>query len=149
MAWQSGYEHVACCLEGPEAGPSLDEAVRIASVSGARLSVVHVAETPGRFAGGRSVWSPPEEEVAAGIADDARAWLERLAAESGGAQAVLLQGPEPAEEILAWARRAGCDLLVVHPRRHGVVVAILGSVTARLVREAPCPVMVVPSPGQG
>jgi nucleotide-binding universal stress UspA family protein len=148
VAWQHGYEHVACCVEGPDAGPSLDEAVRIASLGGARLSVVHVADTPSRFAGGRSVWSPPEEAIAAGILEDARPWLERLAAGSGGAEAVLLQGSDPAEEILAWARRAACDLLVVHPRRSGVVATVLGSVTARLVREAPCPVMVVPPPGQ-
>ena len=139
-----GYERVACCVDGPEGGPALDEAVRVAALGGGRLSLVHVAESPGRFTGGRTAWSPPEEEIAADIAAQARAWLEPLAGKAGGAEVVVLEGADPAERILEWAREAGCDLLVVHPHRRGVVHRVLGSVTARLAREASCPVMVVP-----
>jgi nucleotide-binding universal stress UspA family protein len=139
-----GYERVACCVDGPEGGRALEEAVRLASLSGARLTLVHVADPPGRFSGGRTAWSPPEDVLAADIAAEARAWLERLAEVAGGADPVVLQGPDPAEQILEWARGAGCDVLVVHPRRTGVLHQVLGSVTARLAREAPCPVMVVP-----
>jgi nucleotide-binding universal stress UspA family protein len=57
---------------------------------------------------------------------------------------VVLQGGDPAEEILDWARAAGCDVLVVHPRRRGVARVVLGSVAAQIAREAPCPVMLVP-----
>src|SRR5262245_37382594 len=141
-----GYELVGCCVDGPGGGPALDEAVRVAALGAGRLSVVHVAEPPGRFTGGRTAWSPPEEEIAAGILDDVRGWLTPLA-DGAGAEPVVLQGPDPAEEILAWAQEAGCDLLVVHPRRGGVVHRVLGSVTARLAREARCPVLVVPAPG--
>jgi nucleotide-binding universal stress UspA family protein len=143
-----GYELVACCVDGPDGGPALDEAVRIAALSEARLSLVHVAEPPGRYTGGRTAWSPPEEEISADIVDQARAWLEPQAEGAGGAEVVILQGPDPAEEILGWARESGCDVLVVHPRRRGVVNRVLGSVTARLARDAPCPVMVVPGPGR-
>ena len=140
-----GYERVACCVDGPEGGPALDEAVRIAALGGGRLSLVHVVEPPGRFSGGRTAWSPPEEEIAADIAAQAWAWLAPLADGAGGAEAVILQGADPAEEILGWARESSCDLLVVHPRRSGVVHRVLGSVTARLARDARCPVMVVPT----
>jgi nucleotide-binding universal stress UspA family protein len=143
-----GYGLVACCVEGPEGGPALDEAARVAALGGGRLSLVHVAESAGRFTGGRTAWSPPEESVAAGIAAEARAWLERLAEEAGAGEAVVLQGSDPAEAILRWAVEARCELLVVHPRRGGVVHRVLGSVTARLAREAPCPVMVVPPSGR-
>jgi nucleotide-binding universal stress UspA family protein len=146
MASPAGYERVACCLDGPRAGPALAEAVRIASLSGGRLSLVHVADSPGRYSGGRTAYSPPKDVLAAEIAAEARPWLEALAAESGGAEAVVLQGPDPAEALLAWAAEAGCDLLVIHPRRHGLVHRRLGSVTARLVRDAPCPVLVVHGP---
>jgi nucleotide-binding universal stress UspA family protein len=141
---RGGYRLVGCCVDDPEGGPALDEAVRVAAMAGAALSLVHVAEEAGRFTGGRTAWSPPEDEVAAGIAAEAAAWLSAMA-EPAGAEAVVLQGGDPAEAIAGWARRAGCDLLVVHPHRRGVVRAVLGSVTARLAREAPCPVLVVPS----
>lgn len=140
-----GYERVACCLDGPEGGPALDEAVRMVALGGGRLSLVHVAEPPGRFTGGRTAWSPPEEALAADIGAEARGWLSRLAEAAGGAEVVVLQGADPAGEILAWAGRTGCDLLVVHPRRRGVVHRALGSVTTRLARDAPCPVLVVPA----
>jgi nucleotide-binding universal stress UspA family protein len=141
-----GYGHVACCLEGPASThPALDEAVRLAALSGgARLSLVHVAEPPGRFTGGHTPFSPPEDVIAAEIVAQVRAWLEPLAADAGGAEAVVLQGGDPAEEILDWARAAGCDVLVVHPRRRGVARVVLGSVAAQIAREAPCPVMLVP-----
>jgi nucleotide-binding universal stress UspA family protein len=143
MAVASG-DRVACCVDGPEAGPALDVAVGVSARAGARLSLVHVAESPGRFSGGRTAWTPPEDELAAGIVAEARDWLEPLAAAAGGAEAVVLQGPDPAEEILAWAREAGCGLLVVHPRRRGVARRVLGGVTTRLASDAPCPVLVVP-----
>jgi len=139
-----GYGQVACCVDGPEGGAALDEAARIVALAGGRLVLVHVAELPGRFSGGRTAWSPPEDELAADIAAEARTWLERMADEAGAAEAVVLQGGDPAEEIVAWAREARADLLVVHPHRRGVVHHSLGSVTVHLAREAPCPVMVVP-----
>jgi nucleotide-binding universal stress UspA family protein len=143
VAGPPAYERVACCVEGPEPGPALAEALRVASPIGARLTLVHVAESPGHFSGGRTAWTPPADVLGAELVGEARAWLEPLAREAGG-DAVVLQGADPAEAILAWSRREGCDLLVVHPRRRGVVHRVLGSVTTRLVREAPCPVMVVP-----
>ncbi len=133
---------VGCCVAGPEAGPALDAARSVSSRSGARLSLVHVADPPGRFSGGRTAWSPPEDELAAGIVADARAWLEPLAAASEGAEAVVLQDSDAAEAIIAWARAEGCALLVVEPRRRGVA-RVLGSVTARLTRDAPCAVLVM------
>jgi nucleotide-binding universal stress UspA family protein len=146
MTSPAGYERVACCIDGPEAGPALGEALRVARLSGAHLSLVHVAEPPGRYSGGRTAFSPPEDVLAAEIAAEARSWLEPLAAESGGAEAVVLRGSDPAEAILAWAGETGCDLLVIHPRRHGIAHRRLGSVTTRVVRDASCPVLVVNAP---
>jgi nucleotide-binding universal stress UspA family protein len=145
-----GYRHVACCVEDVAASErALDEAGRIAGLSGARLSLVHVVETPAAFTGGRSPWSPPEERVAAELVERARAELEPAAASAGPADAVVLQSDDAAGEVVAWARREGCDLLVACPRRHGIARAILGSFASHLVRDAPCSVLLVPaSPGR-
>jgi nucleotide-binding universal stress UspA family protein len=139
-----GYRLVGCCVDGPGGGPAVDEALRLAAMAGAALSLVHVAESAGRFSGGRTAWSPPEDEVAAGIAAEAASWLSAMA-ERAGAEAVVLQGDDAAAAIAAWARERGCDVLVVHPHRRGAVRTALGSVTARLARGAPCPVLVVPA----
>jgi nucleotide-binding universal stress UspA family protein len=142
-------EHVACCVADSEGGPALDVATRLASLTGARLTLVHVAESPSLFSGGRTAWSPPEDVLAEDIVAQARAWVEPLGRAAGAAEAVVLQGHDPAEEILAWAPDARCDMLVVNPRARGGLPRALGSVTARLARDAPCPVLVVPAPEQG
>jgi nucleotide-binding universal stress UspA family protein len=55
-----------------------------------------------------------------------------------------LRSGNAAEEILAECE-SGVDLLVVGSRGYGAVRrALLGSVSAKLIRSAPCPVVVVP-----
>jgi nucleotide-binding universal stress UspA family protein len=152
-AQDDGYRHVACCVADiGSADRAVAEASRVARLSGARLSLVHVVETPAAFSGGRSVWSPPERRVAAELVEEARAELAPAAAEVDHAEAVVLQSNDPPIEVIRWARREGCDLLVAGPRRRpGVADMILGSFAARLVRHAGCPVLLVlpapPGPG--
>jgi len=56
----------------------------------------------------------------------------------------LVRAGEPSAEILAEVRRLPADLIVISTHGHsGVTHLILGSVTERLVRSAPCPVLVV------
>jgi nucleotide-binding universal stress UspA family protein len=134
----SPYGHVACCVESAELSRrAVEEAARVAG--GGRLSVVHVVESADGFSGGRTAWSPPADEVEAGVAADAGRWLGPLADEAGGA-AVVLVGDDAARRLADWAREEGVDLLVVGPHRHGLA-KLLGSFAAGLVREAPCPVL--------
>jgi nucleotide-binding universal stress UspA family protein len=54
---------------------------------------------------------------------------------------------EPAAMIAAYAQELGADLVVVGRRGAGLMdemrAAVIGSVTANVIRKAPCPVMVV------
>jgi nucleotide-binding universal stress UspA family protein len=51
-----------------------------------------------------------------------------------------------AHTIADVAREAGADLIVVGTRGYGTLAgALLGSVTRRLLRVAPCPVLAVPT----
>jgi len=140
------FRHIAVAYDGsPEAEAALDAAEAIALESGAALTCYFVIEPP----------SPIDGMIAAGTGSE---WpsktLERhgrqiLAAVSEHApegiklDTRLLRG-EPAEQI---ARKAadGIDLLVVGSRAYGPLRrALLGTVSGRLVREAMCPVLVMP-----
>lgn len=51
---------------------------------------------------------------------------------------------DPAQEIVACARSVRADLLVLGTRRHrGAKRFLLGSVSARVVEQAPCSVLIV------
>lgn len=57
---------------------------------------------------------------------------------------------DPASEILRRARTHGIDLVVVGTHgRTGLKHLVLGSVAERVVRQAPCPVLVVRSKEPG
>lgn len=52
---------------------------------------------------------------------------------------------DPAHAIVEYARSQGIDLIVMGTHgRTGVTRALLGGVTERVVRSAPCPVLTVP-----
>lgn len=59
--------------------------------------------------------------------------------------ATMLRTGEPAQEVLEAARELHAELLVVGSRGlREIGSALLGSVSSALMREAPCPVVVVP-----
>lgn len=50
----------------------------------------------------------------------------------------------PGEEIPDYARSAGVELIVVPSHgRHGMKRFVLGSITERIIRHSPCPVLVL------
>ncbi|MSR53241.1 MAG: universal stress protein [Gemmataceae bacterium] len=59
---------------------------------------------------------------------------------------VLLEG-DPATEIVSYARDAGFDLIVMGTHgRTGIERQLMGSVAEKILREAPCSVLVVKLP---
>ncbi len=87
----------------------------------------------------------------AGLRDRRAEELRRLADAvlTGRAQraTVTIEHGEPLERLLSAAEQ-GADLLVVGSRGHGPLARVLlGRVSAALVREAPCPVLLTPRVG--
>jgi nucleotide-binding universal stress UspA family protein len=112
-----------------------DDAVRAARQHaerfGARLHVLHVLE------------------VGEG---DAAQRLARLSEGAGATVPALVRAPagDAANEIARYAREHGVDLLVIGTHgRTGMSRALLGSVAERVIRTAPCPVLVVPASASG
>lgn len=111
-------------------------AARLAMESGARLHLLHVL--------------PPADRSPGQLADERRHSLERLAGViSADAELALKTVKEvrvgrPAEAIVAYAREVGTDLLVVGTHgRSGLRRLALGSVADRVLRDSPCPVVVI------
>ncbi len=80
------------------------------------------------------------------IADDAQAQLNGILADldlgSGKGEAEVREGPVY-HEILEDAEEHGADLIVMGSHRPAMATYLLGSNAARIVRHAPCSVMVL------
>ncbi len=76
--------------------------------------------------------------------EDALAYVKEKGAEAGVPVAVKMLRGYPPEQIMKLAKDEGVNMIVVgHLGRTGIERILLGSVTETIVRNAPCPVLVV------
>jgi nucleotide-binding universal stress UspA family protein len=145
----AGIEEVAVGYDGqPESGAALDDAIELARAASSRLKIVTVVEPPaigyGKLGGPDPGWREMKEiatsvmqehldEAVDRVPDDVRAVPE------------LVEGQ--AAETLARIAVADAGVLVVGSRGYGPLRRLLlGSVSTKLVRMAPCPLIVHPRP---
>ncbi|UCC87879.1 MAG: universal stress protein [Anaerolineales bacterium] len=117
----------------------------VARIEGAQVVVVHAYELPQAYewAEGYAGLESQFRQVAEEVVEDAVAELQR-----GGVQAVadVRQG-SASQAILDAARAHKADLIVIGSRvrsHENVAEMLLGSVSALVLRYAPCPVLAVP-----
>lgn len=127
----------------------LAAAAEEARTRGAELHLVHVAAPEPDFVG-REVDPPEMRNVVAQELREEHRRLQALAGELEGAgiavTALCVQGPT-VEKLVAIAERIGAERVIVGSHGRGPLArALLGSVSAALLRAAPCPVLVVPHP---
>ncbi len=138
---------VATDLAAPSAA-AVDMAMRLARDEGAQLTLVHTFEVPvwayAPYAmyGGGDLVAPVESAAQEALARE----LTRVRAVLPVATSVFRRGI-PAVEIVAAAREANADLLVIGTHgRTGIDHLVLGSVAERVVRTSPLPVLTVKWP---
>ena len=130
--------------------PGSEEAVQyafdLARSLGATLHVLHVVENP--FAPGAfmEMYAPPPAEFFLDIERQAEERLGRALTPEQKAQlpvVMTMRTGVPAAEILDRLQQAPTiDLLVMATHgRGGVVRLVMGSVTEKMIRSAPCPVL--------
>ncbi|MCU0307326.1 MAG: universal stress protein [Thermoleophilia bacterium] len=131
--------HITACVDASAAARrALAEAVRLRDATGASLTVLHVATAPALV--GFSRWGPERQT----FFEDARRWLDALAAGvEGPCEPVLLWG-HPAHAACGWAAGRGVDLLVAASHSGRVHRAVLGSFAGYVAHHAPCDVLLVP-----
>jgi nucleotide-binding universal stress UspA family protein len=131
----------------PASRPAFRTAVALAKSARAELVIAHVLAPV--IAPLEDAYLPPQtwDRLIAGMRSDAERHLARLVAraraEGVRATGRAIEGPT-AEAIARAARQARADYLVVGTHgRTGLPRVLLGSVAARVVASAPCPVLTV------
>jgi nucleotide-binding universal stress UspA family protein len=115
--------------------------------TGGTISVIHVITPPPITAPGRLLRGPFDEERA--IAQGFTALREALADAEAEVEfeAIVRVASNPAEEIVAVAERERTELIVISSHaRKGFDRWLIGSTAERVVRLAPCPVLVLRGP---
>jgi nucleotide-binding universal stress UspA family protein len=137
-------------IVGYDGSDAAREAVRKACAirgPGAAVTVIHAYEVPFQvdvypwFADFRDACREVSEEVL----DSAR----ELAGDDGGTIRYEAVEGKPATVLVRTARELDAEMIVVGSRGMGRIRSVIGSVTLRLLHETPCPILVVPSPGDG
>ncbi len=147
------YSKIVVPLDGSElAEAAIDPAFSLAKAFGAELIFVGVLDlTAGMYDVYSEAFSPID--LRAQLEKFLEAALERatLRAQAEGVQALrVLKVGIPHEELASLAASEGADLLVMTTHgRKGLTHLLLGSVTEKVIRTAPCQVLVVrPREGQ-
>ena len=131
----------------PASRKALTTAVELARATGAPLLLVHVLPA-WPFGRDRALAVRTYDEISRALRARARRQLDALLANAKArgvsASGTVVEFGAPAVQIARIARARHADLIVMGTRgRTGLTRALLGSVAARVVATAPCPVLTV------
>ena len=123
---------------------ALQYAMRFAVRFGAALRVIHVIEPPTFMSNIQNVpLTLSNEAVAAKTHKELESLIASQVPDSINSTKVVRRGV-PYDEIVSEARRSSADLIIIATRGYsGLKHAVMGSTAERVVRHAPCPVLVV------
>jgi nucleotide-binding universal stress UspA family protein len=139
---QTAFKRVLVPVEDASQMEQVVELVRQAGVSEARVLHLNLRES----IGGRRF--PIETDSAACSVVETAVLELRMAGIGASGQVQHAIVDRAAEAIVAEATEWGADLIVLgSPRRSELATRLFGSVTLRVLRHAPCPVLVASSAG--
>ena len=124
---------------------ALTYAISFAREHAAELTLLHVVEVlPAHYAG--ELYPAAMSQFVEEVSGYARATLAKLAEEArahGVTVSERLATGKAAEEVIRVARQEQTDLIVIGTHGGGALSHVLfGSTTERVVRKAPCPVLI-------
>jgi nucleotide-binding universal stress UspA family protein len=142
----AGWKRICCAVDFSEMSrQAMHEASELARRFGAELTLLHVHEPPPALA--LDMLASPEslaEQSCAEIEQALAGWRAEAEQGAGRYVAMALRVGAPAAEIVQYARGHQSDLLVLGTHgRSGIERLVLGSVAERVIRHAPCAILVV------
>lgn len=137
------FRRIVCATDFSDtAERALEYAEDLAEPSSANLLLLHVVEWLFGQTTGPDAVTSLRQSLEAEAADQMTALASR--ARGRVAERAVVTG-KPASEILAFAQRRDADLIVMGVSGRGAIdLAIMGSTTHRVLRDAPCPVLTIP-----
>jgi nucleotide-binding universal stress UspA family protein len=131
----------------PITGTVIEQAASLAGAVGGKVWLLHVVEPDPEFVGFDTGPDVVRKQLAGRWREEHRQLQEEAARlRDGGTEATarLVQGAT-VQTILDEAERLNANLIVLGPHRHGTLhKVILGSVSEGVLRQAACPVLIVP-----
>jgi len=144
------FKHILAATDlSPESFAAVQYAAHLAEGQAARLTILHVPQTTTLLF---TDFAPPvdllslDRSIEVAARETLEGWISRHMKGKAPVRVVIRSGVTH-DVICKAAEEAGASLIVMatHGRR-GIGHVILGSVTERVLREAPCPVLVVRPP---
>jgi nucleotide-binding universal stress UspA family protein len=148
MNTQNPIKHILVAHDfEPDSDAALDYALGLARPLGARITLLHTYEIPSMGAPEVLVMATDWTKQIGAVSRESLAKVAERAGASGTPIAAEVREGSTWREVESFAREHHVDLVVVgsHGRR-GLSRALLGSVAEKVVRTAPCPVLVVRTP---
>lgn len=145
------FKHILAATDlSPESFAAVQYAAHLAEGQGAKLTILHVPQTTTLLF---TDFAPPvdllslDRSIEAAARETLEGWVRRHLKGSKVPARIVIRAGVTHEVVCKAAEDAGASLIVMatHGRR-GIGHVILGSVTERVLREAPCPVLVVRPP---
>ena len=144
------FKHVLATTDlSPESFSAVQYAAHLAEGLGAKLSILHVVHTVSMA---YTDFVPPVDmtNIDMAIEEAAREKLEQWVKrhlKRGASVKLELRGGVVDEAICDYAKECGASVIVIATHgRKGLSHVVLGSTAERVVRSAPCPVLVIKPP---
>lgn len=140
------YKKILCPVDFSSfSDAAVQEAAGLALSMGAQMCLLHAYQSP-TYVLPMSGYVGPTAEIITGIrqqlARELEAQAEPYRAQGLKVETLVIEGP-PYRCIIEYAKEWGADLVVTGTHgRTGLSHALTGSVAERVVRMAPCPVLV-------
>ena len=144
------FKHIVATTDlSPESFSAVQYAAHLAEGQGAKLSIIHVVHS---ISLAYTDFVPPvdmtniEQAIEEAAREKLEAWVKRHVKRRAGVTLELRTGVVD-EAICRYAKENDASLIVIATHgRKGLTHVVLGSVAERVVRNAPCPVLVIKPP---
>ncbi len=143
----TSFKSIVCGVDdSPQSMVALRGAAHLARESSAKLTLFHAEPAPR----GEALFAPPPPFArrSAEPLPEGR-WCELASGISGRPVELHYATGDAGAQLVEFARENKSDLIVLGSKARNAPALAIGSVVARVLVHAPCPVMVIPSPPRG